>query len=282
MKTILHIKTYHLRNEGDAREYRELNDKLSGMGLERMEFGRVSGGDGFKCDLFKLDGKEVELETEFLFDNQWNTAPVEGLSETGFRVFDWSDSHIWGVDKVRTVQWLEQTDEMRAIRADRHKCGYCANMVPKAEVPADGFCNKCLDSEYLKRDDLHLLRMLPVSSKDRRQPLSEAEEAALVPVYIGAQVHGNTERGIKRAAKRRQEALDKHKKAVENAEVELNGTMWLLDNLPQADPIYYTHTGRWGFGWRNPLDKGVASQLREILDRKVNPFPFAYDIKEHS
>lgn len=37
--------------------------------------------------LYKCRGKEIEVETDYLFLNQCNTTPIEGVSENGLRLF---------------------------------------------------------------------------------------------------------------------------------------------------------------------------------------------------
>lgn len=42
-----------------------------------------------------------------------------------------------------------------------------------------------------------------------------------------------------------------------------------------SNAIYYTHTQRWGFGWRKPLDAAAHSALLDV----ISEFPGDYDIK---
>ena len=281
MKAILRCETFHLRDPDDKARYDGLGVALSGMGLKPMTTSRGTMAQEPRAAehqnaLRKLDGCEVELDTQFLFDNQWNTVGKEG--HRGLRVFDWHDSSIYDVQHVRTVQWLQQTEEMRTIRDNTLKCGYCGKQCTGEAIPADGFCFACVDSEYLKRSDLPLLRLLPISSqRGRVQELTEYEAGFMVPAYIDAQVHGRTERGIARIAKRRTQIEERHDKTVENARIERDGHRWILDNIPalDANAIFYNHTGRWSFGWNTPLDQGVVDELLDV----ISEFPFPYDIK---
>lgn len=281
IKTILHCQMFHLREPGGMAAYDALTVQLAAAGMthQRMEVlgtpSYVKGAMEHRDALRKLDGKEVELQVDWLTDNQWNTPPIEGISESGLRVFDWQDSHLPGVEHVRTVQWLEQTEEMRKVRREYLKCGYCGAMY---YLPDQTFCNHCLDSEYLKPGELFLLRLVPAgeSSRDSRPPLTEAEQAGLLPRYRDAQLHGSSERGKARIAKLRADVATKYAAAVRHAEVERDGMTWLLDHLPgmTGNAIYYKHTGRWGFGWRTKLDEAL---LGELLDA-ITEFPFPYDI----
>lgn len=281
LTTTLHCKTFHLRDPKDKAAYDALGVQLRANGLKPMVVGHMTGasdpnGAKYRNRMHDLDGREITLETEFLFGDQWNTAPIG--DGPGLRVFDWQDSSIFDVKRVRTVQWLDVTDEMRAIRNDTLKCGYCGAMVrPGAPVPEDGFCTKCIDSQYLEVDTLHLLRLRPVSAEGDRPKLSEAEREALLPRYREAQLHGSTERGKARIAKAKQEIEDRYTKTLAKALIRRDGDRWIVANMPQLlrNAIYYDHTGRWCFGWDKPLN---ADQLSQLLD-VVSEFPFPYDIK---
>ena len=222
-----------------------------------------------------LDGVAIDLETAHLFGNQWNTGPVDGISANGLRVFDWYEA-IHTNRAIKCGHWLEQTDAMRAIRRDVAKCGYCGKQEPTDEYL---FCPHCIDSAYLKQTDLHLTRMLPIAQdKQTRAPLTEKETALLLPRYVHAQTVGTTARGVARVAKMRADLTRERDKARADADTKCAGMLWLLDHVGASvvdNCIYYTHTGRFGFGWRTPVDAAVVSQLLDV----ISEFPFAYDIK---
>lgn len=274
MRTVIHTYQFDTRKADERAAYVELAAKLS-AGPHCMK----SHGQGSHY-MPELSFREIELETEHLFDNQWNTAPIEGVSDKGLRVFDWAEDAIFdrGVENTWLKQghWLEQTAEMREIRRNTHKCGYCGKQEPAAKGYV--FCPHCIDSEYLTEKDLPLTRMLPVDSPfgTERAPLSEAERAHLLPLFREAQLHGTTERGKARRLKQRADIAAKAKSAIENATAERDGMLWLLDHGVNIDNvIFYSHTGRFGFGWRKPVDAALYSQLCDILCE----FPFDYDIK---
>lgn len=221
--------------------------------------------------LEKLNGKEVELETAHVFNNQWNTAPTSG----NLRVFDWKQD-IWPNAHVQSGHYLVQTDEMREVRRNTMACGYCGRQEPAAKGYV--FCPHCLDNEYLAEKDLPLTRM--VCARDsfgaNRAPLTEAEAAHLLPLYREAQIHGSTERGKARLAKARADVKKEFNIAAAQAVEKRDAATWILDNVPglHANWLFYTHTGRHSFGWREPLGAEVVSAL---LD-KISEFHFAYDI----
>lgn len=68
-------------------------------------------------------------------------------------------------------------------------------------------------------------------------------------------------------------AIGKH---IKNESIELEGKIWLIERgLPIDNAIYYTHTGRWCFGWRQELTPEDRSALLDVLSE----FPYEYDLK---
>lgn len=216
----------------------------------------------------------VEIETEHLFGNQWNTAD-------GRRVFDWYEGVVYnsGVrGNCRFGHWLEINPELAEIRRSTLKCGYCGHHYgPDRElVPASGFCDHCMDSPYLKESEVYLLRLLPVIEPEpKRQPLTEAESAELMPKYVERQTISNRSRAVEKRAKQREKIQHDYEVDSTNAKNERDGMIWLLDrNYDIENVIYYKHTGKFCFGWRNPLSEAVKSKLSDLLCE----FPFDYEI----
>ena len=55
--------------------------------------------------------------------------------------------------------------------------------------------------------------------------------------------------------------------------------VWLLDrNINAENCIYYSHTRKFCFGWRNPVSESVKSALLDVLVE----FPFDYEIKSEA
>lgn len=230
------------------------------------------------------EGAEIELETEHLFDNQWNTT-------CSHRVFDWYET-IYPNKDIKAGHYLDITEEMVRIRETTFGCGYCGKQY--TELPekyalgqsatllltsGSYFCAACLDSPYLKMEDLHLLRLHPVTRRwESFPPLSAEELAELHPIYVHRQTTEAGSRAVLQIQKLRQEISAKRDRDVRRAEMEFSGMTWLMDhNVSTENVIYYSHNERFSFGWRNSgLDKAVAAELRT----KLAGFPFPYDIKE--
>lgn len=190
MHTVFHAYWFDTSKPEDKAAYAELAEKLKDW-PHRMK----SWGEGSHY-LPALNGKTVELETAFLFDNQWNTAPIEGLSDKGLRVFDWAEDAIPSFERgsrfIKRGHWLEQTPDMREARRNTMKCGYCGKQEPAAKGYV--FCPHCIDSEYLKESDLAMTRMRPIDESGIRSApveLTAAERKHLLPLFREAQLHGS-------------------------------------------------------------------------------------------
>lgn len=270
IKTKIHAYHFDLRKPAERSQWEELKTRLSETHPRCME----SHG-GASHWLKEFDGLEIALDTEFLFDNQWNGTPAG--SGKGYRVFDWAlDYRPNGSPYIKRGHYLEQTPAMAEVRRNIHKCGYCGAHEPAAKGYV--FCPHCIGSEYLTEDSLNLTRMRPAGESfgTIREPLSEAERAYLLPLFIEAQTLGNTERDKKRIAKAREELTSEHEKAVRLATIKRDGFLWLMDHGVKTDNvIFYSHTGRFGFGWRKKMGGAVLSRVLDL----ISEFPYPYDIE---
>lgn len=270
LKTTIHTYSFYIDEPEGKAAWDALKAKLEGMRLRCME---SHGGGSHYLGWVSPDGSPVELETSYLFDNQWNTAPVEGVSDKGLRVFDWSlDYKPCGNPNIKRGHWLEQTPAMKAARHDNVKCGYCGHMQPFD--PAQTLCHACAGSSYLAEKDYPLLRLRRIDAPDLRKypPLTEAETAELVAVIEPARAEAKKAR----LAKTRADLIESTDKEITDARTELAVKLWLLDHGQEIDNvIYYNHTGRFCFGWRNPLTPAEHSALCDLLCE----FPYDYDLK---
>lgn len=268
MKTIIHAYIFDTRTEEGKADYVALCERMKNAGIKCFE---THGGASHWMPA--INGKELALDVKHVFDNQWNTEPLEE-GKSGLRVFDWAqDYRPNGSATIKRGHYLDITEEIRALRKDRHACGYCGFQCSAKD--ATPFCPRCIGSEYLKVSDLPLTRMKPINAGSKRANLTEQELAERLPLYKAAQMFGNTERDKTRIAKRRADILKKRDSVIKNANTEFDGLTWLMDRGITADPIYYSHTGRFCFGWRAPVDTALIDDLRESL----KDFPFPFDIK---
>lgn len=244
----------------EGRKFRESLLRKLGIDLSK-----VHQGEDFTCS------REVNLETQHLFDDQWNS--VEGL-----RLFN-KVEFVWPNKSICEGYYLRQTPEMVAVLQGTAKCRYCGHQAPVGEKD---FCDKCLGSAYLKESELHLLRMEPIElpedraggDKKRRtvEPLTEGELEQLMPKYIAAQA------GLKakEEAATRKALLRDFEKETSIAETKYKGTLWILDaGVSIENVIFYPHEMTFTFGWRNPLSEAV----KEAITKKMEGFPYSYRFK---
>lgn len=276
MRTTLNLYFFDVSKPAEAKAYSELAESLIQQGLQDFH---TWAPDWRRSHYGMFEAVKpsvsVELETEHLFSDQWNTAPIPGLdSPTGYRVFDWA-SDVVENHNIRCGHYLTQTQEMRDIRRNTVACGYCGYQ-ELTRAKAIPFCPRCLDSEYLKSSDLRLTRMQAIDRVETRPELTEAEAAYLLPLYREAQLKGTTVRGIARIAKQRADLIKKYETTITAATEEKDGMFWLMDHgVSLSNVIYYTHTQKFGFGWRSPVDPELLSQLLNI----ISEFRWPYEIK---
>jgi hypothetical protein len=270
IETVLHTYDYNTNNATDCEPWYQLKTRLE-----------KEPARGHRMHSIKPPGEheqeagKIVLEAEHLFQNQWN-------SDKG-RVFDWYEEALFNsrgqpMNNIKRGHWLEITPAMIAVRRDTLKCGYTGQQFCRFDFPENSFrlnvTDQCLGSPYLKETELHLCRLLPVCEEwtTKREELTEAEREYLLPLYIKAQTRTNTAARDKQRAK----VLKDFAAATATATAERDGYLWLLDHGVQTENcIFYSHTGRFAFGWRSPY----TGKAREALLAAVAKFPFPYDVK---
>lgn len=221
---------------------------------------------------YQLHSREIHLETDYLFENQWNAA--EGFRLHNKTEFEWPALHI------KEGYYIRQNPQMIAVLQGTAKCGYCGHHAPVGEKD---FCDNCISSPYLDVSQLRLLRMEPIEAPERRagkplktprsaKPLSEEELAVIMPRYVEAQ----TKLREQREAKLRADVEAGLNKVIELATIKHDGMLWMLDaGISTENVIFYPHIRTFCFGWRNPVSKEVRAELVE----KLKQFPFDFEIK---
>lgn len=279
MKTIIHSYYFNLNNNSEDQAYSDLVTRLS---QTHKKFHAI--GDYYYPN---LDGAEIELETQHIFDNQWNTAPI-GKYTKGLRVFDWAESAIFNNGhenhSIKKGHYLDLTPEMIAIRKETLQCGYCGHYYP--HTTEQTFCTQCLDSPYLEAKNLKLLRLLPIVEKwNQNLPeLTTEEYASLFPLYHNAQVGGKAARDKEKLEAQRRSIQKEFDNTIQKkipmleatAKVEYIGKNWLLSHdISIENVIYYSHTHKFSFGWIKPFAPEVQVTLRELLTAFPYPWEFA-------
>lgn len=280
IKTTIHAYKFDVSKPADAKAYAELCAKMQAQGTKCFE----SWGGKESHYQPRLDGRLLTLETSYVFDNQWNTGPVEGVSDTGLRVFDWAQDYMpTGYNKkIKKGHYLDMTTEMVEVRQNRLKCGYCGKQYDKRDQPTPPeFCPACRGSQYLKPEDLKLTRIEPVVRPDRQKfaPLTAEESAWLMPLYQAEQAGKGSERAVKAREELGRKIQKKYKEKVEEASAEYTGMQWLFEHgcslRLMENCIYYSHTQVFTFGWREKLK--VGADLDWLMEN-LSEFPGEYNI----
>lgn len=212
----------------------------------------------FRNKLKLIDGKTVDVETEHLFEDQYN---IEG-GTNGLRIMG------------KYVEYV-----IDDIRQTIGKCPYCGNQTPNK---IEGFCEACTDSPYLTTEHLFdgftRIRALigDKPNRDKLIPLTDAEKAKLLPVYIKRQTTGRDSRNAEALRKKRKSLRDDCAKTIYLARMERDGMLWFMyNNVSIKNCIFYNHTETFSFGWREKLSNEVASKLRE----QTTGFPYKIEFK---
>ena len=261
MKTILH--SYCL--DKNSSEYKEMCYNLKNvMKLKKFhvfEMKRIVPAEN--------ESYVVDLETNHLFSNQWNTTETsENFKNT--RIFDWFEAanHEKGARMVHG-HYLIQTDEMRDIRHNTFSCGYCG----KQDLES-GLCHKCIGSEYLEKKDLVLLRKHRVDEEPEysKNPITEEELFELLPIYMEKQLEGSKVRLVKSLSEEREEISNR----ISASKIKQDGLLWLIQNdIIISGFVYFHHNSlEFSFEVRN---KEQEADLIKDLENKY--FPYNYKVK---
>jgi hypothetical protein len=272
LTTKLHSYWFDIGNPSEAKAYAELCEKL------RTTPGRGSFMNCWASNRETSHGNGTVtaiLETSCLFGNQWNTSEDSPEPFKNHRVFDWYEP-IYTNRSIKAGHYLDITSEMISVRQTTLQCGYCGKLYVEGKP---GFCSACLDSPYLKQEELPLLRLLPVADSfgANRAPLTPEESAELLPLYVSRQTTGSESRALKARQAQFQRIEEKYRKEKQATEEEFQGMKWLWEHSVNLENvIYYSHTQKFSFGWRQPLAPSVKSALLDLLCE----FPFEYEFAQ--
>lgn len=267
INTVLHYYRFDISQPEQAEQYKALCEQLKAQGLKVFDSISPDHSKFYKEKIQPLNGQIVKLETEHLFNNQWNTTATE-TSEIGLRVFDWSEP-IYPDRKIKEGMYLDQTPEMISIKKETYKCNYCGK---NYHNPEHKFCNNCLGSEFLTPDNLQLLALTPICKeyRDNKEPIIIPE--SLIKEYNETQKLSRTAR----LKKQQDNKLAAIQSDIESSKIEYNAFKWLIDkNMDFDNVIYYSHSKEFCFGWRNSLNDSDKAELKESL----KGFPYPYKLK---
>lgn len=266
MKTTITGYRFDTNNPEEAKQYNDLVDRLKATPGRAPVFGVIDG-----THVMPSNPAEIELATDFITNNQWNTSD-SSKNYPSTRVFDWYENIAPNARNYKHGHYLEITPEMIALRLDTKKCGYCGKHYFLTEQT---YCTACIGSEYLQESNLDLLQLLPAGSDLRvKRKLSDKDYADLQGLWLEAQTSIVSQKLDRFKAKIKQG----HSDAIRKANVEYDGYLKLiLIDTPASKAIFYSHTEKFTFGWQSELDMNVAEAILKKV-KKAN-FPYLVDCK---
>jgi len=236
---------------------KEFNEKLKGLTIKNLS-GEV-----------KKEGI-INIETKHLFNNQFNT-------QEGFRLWNWRENIFLNKD-IKEGYYIEMPKEYFNLLENTFSCGYCGKQYTREEkIKKDlSFCDACLGSEYLKEDDLFLLRLKRINDKTERLPLNDCDNEILTDINLKEFERLNKIRKKENIKRIKAKLTKERKENIANSENEYKGFMWCLNKGIETDNlIYYNHTKTFCFGWRDKLNFEKEQQLKKDL----KGFPFKFELK---
>jgi len=274
IKTKIKYYKFDISDKEQNKKYLALCEAIKAIGLKKdthhhINFSYKSNKE-FMNKIKTMEEKGfVEIETKFIFSNQWNT------SEESFnlRIWDWSEN-VFEDNYIKEGYFLEDVKELSELRQNTFICGYCGKYYTREQKEKEdiSFCYKCLDSEYLTEDNLCLLRLKRINDKTTRGDLNDCDKEVLLKSYYEKQKIGRTNRLNKNIEDKKK----KLKENLKNANEEYKGFMWLIENnLNFTNVIYYSHTKTFSFGWRDKLSFKEEQNLKKVLKN----FPYEYELK---
>lgn len=238
--------------------YFELYEKLKKSGLKMFDtYAHNKTSRFYKDTIRPLNGLQIEIETDFIFNDQFNTSPTT-TSEKGLRLFDWAQAIYPNLD-IKEGYYMANLEQLNEMRQNKCNCGYCGAQYYQ---PTIEFCEKCLSSEHLTLDSLYLLRLQPISSGDNR--INRDLPAGLIEKYNEAQLIGRTAR----LKKSKNQKLAQLQRDIVNAQREYDFfSLLIANNINFDNCIYYTHIDTFSFGWRTPFTVDQKNEMWDILDK---------------
>ena len=212
----------------------------------------------------------IHIETKHLFNNQFNT-------KEGFRLWNWRENIFLNKD-IKEGYYIKMPKEYFNLLENTFSCGYCGKQYTREEKTKKdlSFCDSCLGNEYLKEDNLFLLRLKRINDKTERLPLNDCDNEVLTDINLKEFERLNKIRLRKKIKRLKEELLKDKQNDIKNIRAEFKGFMWCLNKGIETDNlIYYKHTKTFTFGWRDKLNFEKEQQLKKQL---IN-FPYLYELK---
>lgn len=264
----IQVKKYKLdiSKSADLETYTLLVETLKSKGLEKWHV--LMSEYVYKWNdakNFYESIQEVEkVDTNFVFTDQLNTMPIG--DEKGKRLHFWSEFK-YPNKKIKEGYYIEDLTEYTNLLDQKVCCGYCGSQQFKYEVKED-FCTKCLGSEYLNKDTLHLTVLRPVKSKNNPKvnndvlhniTLEHEKQFAIRRKALIKKRISDIENGVKTEI----DKFTRHTEISADLKIQLLKLGYIQDNI-----IFYHHDNTVKLNWTNSSSNEFTKD--EIIHIKEN------------
>lgn len=276
--TKIHYYDFDIKEHEDRVKWGELFNMLRhDLGLKPHVFNTEVNRVDWKKIVHDNRTEDLYLETDYIFDNQWN-----GNSDTNknYRFFDWKLYEFPNKD-FKTGYWIEPTYETMDIRG-QFQCRYCGKLMGYGF--GDGFHHECLGSRYLKANEIEITSLCRVYEKWAKNRKPVKIPGHIWKEYTKRQAQTWSNIASKKHITSIENAKEKAEKAIISANIGLEVSNFLIDHdlFDHVDNfIYYNHSNTVTFGWMSSAKypKEKAEELRNSLEK--NKFPFKFSIETY-
>jgi len=222
-----------------CKEYNELKTRLKKEGYKLFDSISMTSYDA-KVKFFNdIRNKTFEVDTNYIFDNQFNTVKTE--SHSGYRLFDWKEE-IYPNKSIKEGYFCTGIEALNELRQKTYHCNYCG----KQYNENIGYCKSCLNSQYLEENQIHLLEVTEIGKKYKNTKTSKA----LLKEYNKVQKIAR----LKKLEESKAQKLDSIKKDIAASKTKYKIFKEIIKlNVSIDNVIYYKHNDSICFGWRTPL-----------------------------
>jgi hypothetical protein len=111
----------------------------------------VNYNSSFWEKLNKINGQTIEVETKYLFDNQFNTAPIEGVTESGLRIMEILVDRVIDDERVGKCRcrYCGEISTHNNVRKSSHEYMPLQKINPYLPIK-ELMCPKCENFNYLE------------------------------------------------------------------------------------------------------------------------------------
>jgi len=201
--------------------------------------------------------------TKYLFSDQYNTVQTD--AHIGYRIHDWTEK-ICDNKKIKSGYYLSEEEDLQALIKNIYRCGWCGHQYTKEEAKKIKYCDKCRDDLNLGPERYSLLVLKPLKYSGKK--IEKLPESVVIDIL--KQQKEAAKKQLEKSNKRKLEVLAQD---IEDAKIEYEAFLWLIDNDIHIDNIiYYSHRDKFCFGWKTSYNEEEETKLRARLSN----FPYKY------